>query len=143
MDWLLLRSIRLIHIRPASIFRGARTAFRGFAVVASLCPVLFLTWGAMNTGYWIVAIDYVVTAFMLGWMLSALLRPSNVRIFDELGVKSTQDAGQASLSSEAAASPRLSALLRTIIFIGVVILPAIALKWALHYVSRFGSTARS
>ena len=59
--------------------RDARPALRFLAIAACLCPLVVLIWGAFEIMVGLFAIDYMITAFVFGWLLSVFNRPTSVR----------------------------------------------------------------
>ncbi len=53
-------------------FRMLRSELKALAIAACMCPLLTLIWITMEMGFTFIAIDYMVTAYLLGWILSSV-----------------------------------------------------------------------
>ena len=131
------------------VLRYERPMFRHLAVAACLSPILVLIWGAFQIGYAYLAIDYVITAYLLGWLLSAFNRSKsasvNVATTHQVSGLSDvakedriqSDEGTAWLPGIVTASPSLSKTLRACKFIVIAVIPAFVLKWIFYNVLGF------
>ncbi len=61
------------------LLRNARPATKVLVIGACLCPLIVLIWGASEISIGWLTIDFAITAFILGWLLSAVCRPASVR----------------------------------------------------------------
>lgn len=134
----------ILILITAWILRNKSSTFKYLTIAACLSPVLVLIWGAFQISYIIIAIDYVITAYIWGWLLNAFNQSksasTHVTATNHIGrlsdvakdVRMQSNDWIAWLSAIISASPSLSkALYRCGVFVTAIFL-TIALKWTFH-----------